>query len=149
MIASNVSRTIQAIVDRNLLEGPDNPTFDNPLTGATPSAWTSNPANAFAAAGGQSGTAPACLRAAWTARNNPGAAAQDRRVTATVPVQFTLTAGSTTTIWFHRRVVTRPSDCGALPAAGPAWPAACAPAAGREQRLLPIGRHRRRGHLDA
>ena len=33
-MASNVSRTIQAIVDRNLLGAPDNPTFDNPLTGA-------------------------------------------------------------------------------------------------------------------
>jgi len=127
--ASNVARTIHAIVDRNLLEGPDNPTFDNPLTGATPSGWTAiNPAQAFAANGGQDGIAPNCRRSAWTARNQPGAAAQDRRATATANVQATVTAGSVTRIDFYRRVITRTSNCGggALPPAGPALPGACA-----------------------
>jgi hypothetical protein len=113
------------IVDRNLLEGPDNPTFDNPLTGATPSGWTAlNPGNAFAADGGPDGTAPNCSRSAWTAKDNPPG--QPRRATATVPVQFTLTAGSVTTITFYRRVITRTVDCGAnLPLAGAALPPAC------------------------
>ena len=124
---SNVARTVHAVLDRNLLEGPDNPTFNNPLTGATPSGWTAaNPVQAFAANGGPDGTAPNCRRSAWLARDNPGAAANDRRATATANVQFTVAAGSVTNIQFHRRVVTRASDCGALPPAGPAaLPAAC------------------------
>lgn len=131
VIASNVTRTIQAIVDRNLLEGADNPNFDNPLTaGLTPSGWTGiNPVDAFAPNGGPDGTAPSCRRAAWTARNNPGAAGNDRRATASAPVQITLTAGSVTTVSVHRRMLTRGADCGAaLPGAGPAaaaWPAVC------------------------
>jgi hypothetical protein len=128
VIGSNVSRTIHAIVDRNLLEGPANATFDNPLAGLPPSGWTAqNPANAFAPNGGATGTAPNCLRSAWTARNQPGAAANDRRATGTAAVNFTLTAASTTTITFNRRVITRAVDCGAnLPGAGPAaLPAAC------------------------
>jgi hypothetical protein len=124
---SNVSRSVHAIVDRNLLDGVDNPTFDNPLTGATPGGWTAiNPAAAFAANGGPDGTAPSCRRSAWTARNNPAGAANNRRATATAAVDVTLAAGSTTTITFYRRVITRANDCGALPAAGPAaLPAAC------------------------
>ena len=78
VIASNVSRTIHAIVDRNLLAGPDNPTFNNPLTaGLTPSGWTGiNPADAFAPNGGPDGTAPNCRRSAWTAKQKPPAARQ-------------------------------------------------------------------------
>lgn len=131
VIASNVTRTIQAIVDRNLLEGPDNPTFNNPLTaGLTPSGWTGiNPANAFAPNGGPDGAAPNCRRAAWTARNNPGGAANNRRATASAAVQITVTPGSRTDVWFHRRVITRAVNCGAaLPGAGPAagaWPGVC------------------------
>jgi len=124
--ASNVSRTIHAIVDRNLLEGPANPTFNNPLTGATPSGWTVlNPANAFAPNGSPDGTAPNCRRSAWTAKDNPAAA---RRATSTVNVQFTLTPGSVTNFFFYRRVINRPAvNCGgALPNPnGPALPAAC------------------------
>lgn len=130
VIASNVTRTIQAIVDRNLLEGSDNPYFDNPRTAAlAPSGWTGiNPANAFAPNGGPDGTAPNCGRSAWTARNNPGAAANDRRATANAAVQIALTAGSVTNVTLHRRVITRATNCGALPGAGPAagaWPAVC------------------------
>jgi hypothetical protein len=127
VIASNVTRTIHAIVDRNLLEGADNPTFNNPLTGATPSGWdpaSFNPANAFAPNGSPDGTAPNCWRSAWTAKDAPGGVS--RRATATANVQFTLTPGSVTTITFHRRAIDRPSDCGALPGFGPAaLPAAC------------------------
>lgn len=130
--ASNVSRTIHAIVDRNLLEGPDNPTFNNPSAGVTPSGWTGiNPpgSEAFAPDGGPDGTAPNCSRSAWLARDNPGAAGNDRRATATAAVGFTLTPGSVTNIAFHRRVVTRPSNCAALPPfVAATLPAACAAA---------------------
>ena len=120
---SNVSRTIHAIVDRNLLEGPDNPTFNNPLTGVPPSGWGAlNPNNAFAANGSADGTAPTCGRSAWQVKQN---AAPARRATASVPVQFTLAAGSTTTVYFYRRALSRTADCGALPGAGAALPAAC------------------------
>lgn len=129
VIASNITRTIHAIVDRNLLDGPDNPTFNNPLTGATPSGWdpaSFDPANAFAPNGSPDGTSPNCRRSAWTAKDNPGGAS--RRATATANVQLTLAAGSVTNIAFHRRVIDRPAvDCGpALPGAGPAsLPGAC------------------------
>lgn len=131
VIASNVTRTIQAIVDRNLLDGADNPYFDNPVTAAlAPSGWTGlTPANAFAPNGGPDGTAPNCRRSAWTARNNPVAVGNDRRATANAAVQITVAPGSRTDVWFHRRVITRGADCGAaLPGAGPAaaaWPAVC------------------------
>lgn len=127
VLASNVTRILHVIVSRNLLEGPDNPTFDNPLTGATPSGWTGlDPVEAFAADGGPDGTAPNCRRSAWTARNNPGAAANDRRATANVNVNFTVASASVTNLTFHRRVISRNQDCGALPPAGPAaLPAAC------------------------
>jgi len=127
VISGATSRTIQAVVDRNLLEGPVNPGFDNPLAGTPPSGWTAqNPANAYAPQGGATGTAPNCLRSAWTARNQPGAAANDRRATGTAAVNFTI-AASTTTVTFNRRVITRAVDCGAnLPGAGPATlPVAC------------------------
>ena len=131
VIASNVTRTIQAIVERNVLGGAINANFDNPLTaGLTPTGWTGiNPATAFAPNGGPDGTAPNCRRSAWTARDQPGSAATDRRATANVPVQIALTAGSITTVMVHRRLLTRGADCGAaLPGAGPAagtWPAVC------------------------
>jgi hypothetical protein len=126
--ASNVTRTIQAIVDRNLLDGADNANFDNPINaGLTPSGWTTiNPANAFAPNGGPDGTAPNCRRAAWTGRNNPAAAANDRRARANAAVQITIAAGSVTTVMVHRRLVTRTTDCAA--GAGPgaaAWPVIC------------------------
>lgn len=121
--ASNVSRTLHAIVDRNLLDGVDNPSFDNPLTGATPSGWGGlDPASGFAANGGADGAAPNCSRSAWRAKNAPGAALT---ATATANVQFTLTPGSITRIDFYSRVITRTQDCAGLPASGPAIPGAC------------------------
>jgi hypothetical protein len=130
VLAGNVTRTLHVIVSRNLLEGPDNPTFDNPLTGATPSGWVGvDPVEAFAANGGPDGTAPSCRRSAWIARDNPGSAATNRRATASLNVNFTVAAGSVTNVSFHRRVIDRNQNCGALPPAGPAaLPAACAAA---------------------
>jgi hypothetical protein len=130
VLASNVSRTVHAIIDRNLLGGVTgtpqptfNPTFNNPLAGTQPSAWTLlNPTDAFAA-GGPDGTGPTnCTRSAWTAKNVGGT----RQATGTATVQFTVAAGSPTTIAFDRRVLSRTVNCGTLPGAGAALPGACA-----------------------
>jgi hypothetical protein len=140
VVASNVVRTVHAIVDRNLLEGPDNPpgpdnpAFDNPLwTGAppgpAPSAWVLSAGNRYAMNGGPDGTFPNCRRSAWLARGNqPANPANDRRASGTLNVAFTVTPGSTTTISFHRRFVDRgvgcPADVAGLPVVGFPCPAA-------------------------
>lgn len=130
VLASNVSRTIHAIVDRNLLEGPDNPTFDNPTTAGAPSGWTLNPVTSFANTGGPDGTAPNCSRSAWLAKTNSGGGGGAvQRSEGQVPVSFTTTGGSTTTITFHWRITDRTGACG-IGGGGPAWPGVCAAAGG-------------------
>jgi len=120
--ASNASRTIHAIVDRNILEGPDNPTFNNPLLAGGPSGWTLNLASRFAVDGGPDGTAPSCRRSAWVARETAAkAAAKDRTASGKVTVTAAITAGSKTSIRYHRRSITRGAGCPAT-AAGPAIP---------------------------
>jgi len=116
-VATNVSRTIHAIVDKNLLGGPNNLAFDNPAAGA-PSAWTLTPAAGYAINGGPNGTAPNCSRSAWLVKTTAGAGAVDGGGQQT-GLSFTVTGGSTTTITFHRRIADRGTGCSAL-AAGPA-----------------------------
>lgn len=124
--ASGVSRAIHAIVDRNILEGPDNPTFNNPLLAGGPSGWVLNLASRFAVNGGPDGTAPNCRRSAWVARENAAAkAANDRRASGNASVALAITAGSKTSIRYHRRFITRGGGCPAT-AAGPAIPCAAA-----------------------
>jgi hypothetical protein len=127
VIASNVSRTIHAIVDRNLLDGADNPTFDNPLTAGAPTGWTNlTPNTAFALNGGPDGTAPNCRRSAWIVRENSlPPPANNRTAFARANLNVTITAGSTTTIAFHRRIIDRTTACATPSGAGPALPAAC------------------------
>lgn len=124
--ASNVSRSIHAIVDRNLLGGPRNYAFDNPAAGA-PSAWTLTPAAGYAVNGGPDGVAPACSRAAWLVKTTAGNTTETASGQASV--NFTLTGGSTTTVAFHYRITDRGTGCGGIPA-GPAD--LCGGAAGRE-----------------
>ena len=113
--ASNVSRTLHAIVDRNLLEGPDNPTFDNPLTAVAPSGWALNPVNAYADNGGPDGAAASCSRSAWVPKPGAGAGVgQTRRASGTVPIQVAVTAGSITTITYHRRLLDVGAGCADL-----------------------------------
>jgi len=124
--ASNVSRTIHAIVDRNILEGPDNPTFNNPLLAGGPSGWTLTLASRFAVNGGPDGTAPNCRRSGWVARENAAAAgANNRTASGKVTVAVAITAGSKTSIRYHRRFITRGAGCPAT-AAGPAIPCGAA-----------------------
>lgn len=124
VIASNVRRTLHAILDINLLEGPDNAGFDNPPVAAnTASGWTANgaqPARTFADAGG-----PSCSRSAWLAREaGGGGGGNNRRSSFTAAVAATIVSGSQTTVRFHRRVITRGAGCPAT-VTGPALPAAC------------------------
>lgn len=126
VLGSNVSRTIHAIVDRNLLDGPDNPTFNNPTTVGAPSGWALNPAaTSYADNGG-----PDCSRSAWLAKTNSGGGGGAvQRSEAQVPVNFTATGGSNTAISFHWRITDRSGACG-VGGGGPAWPGVCAVAGG-------------------
>lgn len=130
--ASNVSRTIHAIVDRNLLQGPENPTFDNPAAPGAPSGWTFNAANpgvSFANNGGPDGTAPNCSRSAVLVRTVEGTntAATDWKGQGTAAVNFTVAIPSTTTITFFYRIKNRTgAGCAVGVGAGPA--PFCAPA---------------------
>jgi hypothetical protein len=86
--------------------------------------------NRYAMNGGPDGTAPNCRRSAWLARENaPAAPANDRRASGTLNVAFTVTPGSTTTISFHRRFVTRGAGCPANAAGPPALGFPCPAAA--------------------
>ena len=125
--ATNVTRSVHAIIDRNLLAGPSNFTFDNPAAAGAPSAWTLAPAGGFAANGGPNGAAPNCSRSAWLVKTTAGNTTETG--SGQTSVSFTLAGGSATTIAFHWRITNRGTGCGAL-AAGPADP--CGAAAGRE-----------------
>jgi hypothetical protein len=106
VLASNVAR--------NLLEGPDNPTFNNPTTPGAPSGWALNPATSFANTGGPDGVAPNCSRSAWhVKRQNANVAS---RAQINVPVNFTYTGGSVTALRFHWRAIDRTG--GGCPAGG-------------------------------
>jgi hypothetical protein len=109
---NNTTRRVQAILDKNLLGGADNEDFNNPAAAGAPSGWTLDPATSFANNGGPDGTAPACTRSAWIAKEGSGAAAGAVRTgSGTRAVSFTVTAGSTTTISYHRRNVTAGTGC--------------------------------------
>ena len=109
--ASNVSRTIHAIVDRNLLQGSNNHNFNNTsLAGAPDAAWTFQPANTYRDNGGPDGVFPNCRRSAWFVKTTPGAGAVNASGTTAIPalpVPVTVAAPSATTVHFHRRVVNR------------------------------------------
>lgn len=127
----NVTRTIHAIVDRNLLEGPDNPTFNNPTTaGAAPSGWaiTTNPPpapppNPPRPPGYAGGGGPDCSRSAWVVK--PGTGNHEARASGSTPVSFTIAGASVTTVSFHYRVNNRGGaggGCVGGAASGPAFP---------------------------
>ena len=78
VLGRNISRTVHAIVDRNLLGGITgavpptfNPAFNNPLTAGAPSSWTiTAPAGqtGYANNGGPDAIAGACTRSAWVVK---------------------------------------------------------------------------------
>jgi hypothetical protein len=132
VIASNVSRTIHAIVDRNLLPAANNHNFNNTLAALAPdAAWTFNPPGTYRDNGGPDGTFPNCRRAAWFLKLTAGAAAVNASGSTTIPVlpvPVTVAAPSTTTVYFHRRVVNRGVGAGCVAFVGAA--AFTCPAAG-------------------
>ena len=109
--ASNVSRTLHAIVDRNLLQGANNHNFNNTSLAAAPdAAWTFQPANTYRDNGGPDGAFPNCRRSVWFVKTTAGAGAVTASGTTTIPVlpvPVTVAAPSATTVHFHRRVVDR------------------------------------------
>ena len=135
VLGRNVSRTVHAIVDRNLfgaVTGTFNPTFNNPTTPGAPSNWTLNPATSFANTGGPDGTAPNCSRSIWhVKRQNANVAAVAEVNT---PVNFTYTGGTNTTITFYWRALDRTGGgCVGGAASGPAWGGGCAGVANETQ----------------
>lgn len=134
VLASNVSRTIHAIVDRNLLPGANNHNFNNTLVALAPdAAWTFNPPGTYTDNGGPDGTFPNCRRSAWFLKLTAPAAAVNASGSTTipiVPVPITVAAPSTTTVYFHRRVVNRGVGPGCVAFAGAAA-FTCPPAGGQ------------------
>jgi hypothetical protein len=139
IIASNVSRTIHAIVDKNLLAGTNNHNFNNPTTVGPPLAgsWVLAPLGTYAQNGGPDGALP-CNRSAWIWKPavGPGVAARTvgsgTTAIPTVPA-VTVAAASTTTVHFHWRAVDRGAGCPAYPAGAPAFP--CGGAGGADAQI--------------
>jgi hypothetical protein len=134
VLATNVSRTIHAIVDRNLLEGPDNPTFNNPTTAGAPSGWMlTQPAGqtGYADNGGPDLEGATCSRSAWVLKNRTGN--YEARAQGLTAVNFTATGGSATTVTFHYRIHDRTPNAGCTGGGANVGPGnICGGAGGRE-----------------
>ena len=112
VLARNVSRTVHAIVDRNLLGGVTgsplpvfNPAFNNPLTAGAPSSWTLTPPTGqtgYADNGGPDTIGAACSRAAYVLKDRINN--YEARALGVAAVNFTATGGSATTVTFHYRI---------------------------------------------
>ena len=136
---SNVSRTIHAIVDRNLLGGvtggaPFNADFNNPTTVGAPTSWTltqpATPATqlGYANDGGHELQGGTCSRSAYLIKhltNNYTVTAQGL-----ANVNFTATGGSVTTVTFHYRLNQRGANGACLGGGANAGPADICAAAG-------------------
>jgi hypothetical protein len=128
-------------VDRNLLSGTNNYSFNNPTTAGPPLAgsWVLAPAATYAQNGGPDGPVP-CNRSAWIWKPANGGGAGARTVASgttaipTVP-PVTVAAGSTTTVHFHRRAVDRGVGCPAYPGGAPAFPCGGAGSGGQDAQL--------------
>lgn len=122
VLGRDISRTVHAIVDRNLLGGITgavpptfNPAFNNPLTAGAPSSWTMTaPAGqtGYANNGGPDAIAGACTRSAWVVKERTGN--YEARAEGLANVNFTLTGGSTTTVTFHYRINDRGGNAGCV-----------------------------------
>jgi hypothetical protein len=120
VLARNVSRTVHAIVDRNLLGGITgavppafNPAFNNPLTAGAPSSWTlTQPAgqNGYANNGGHDLIGAVCSRSAYVIK--PLTNNYESRAQGVANVDFTVTGGTITTVTFHYRMNDRGPNAG-------------------------------------
>lgn len=120
VLSGNISRTIHAIVDRNLLGAitgavvpPFNPAFNNPLTAGAPTSWTLTSPGVqpgYANNGGPDLQGATCSRSAWVLKaltNN-----YESRAMGVATVDFTVTGGTATTVTFHYRINDRGPNAG-------------------------------------
>jgi hypothetical protein len=114
--ASNVSRTLQAIIDRtdNLIGGPLVAGFDNPAGAVNPAAsWTGPAPVAGGSIGGYDYTGgntagvnpPNCTRSAYLVKPNAGGGTPAASTVGTAPVAFTISRPATVTVSFDYRIV--------------------------------------------
>lgn len=137
VLARNISRTVHAIVDRNLLGGVTgvfNPTFNNPLTAGAPSSWTlTQPAGqvGYANNGGPDTVAAACSRSAWVLKDRTNN--YEARSMGVANVNFTVTGGTNITVTFHYRINDRGPNAGCAGGGADVGPAdICGGAGGNE-----------------
>ena len=122
VLASNVMRTVHAIVDRNLLGGVTgvfNPAFNNPLTAGAPSSWTlTQPAGqvGYANNGGPDTIGAACSRSAYVLKNLTSD--YEARALGVSNTNFTITGGQVIAITFHYRINGRGANAGCAAGSG-------------------------------
>jgi hypothetical protein len=141
LLARNISRTVHAIIDRNLLGAITaavppafNPAFNNPLTAGAPSSWTlTQPAGqtGYANNGGPDLQGAACSRSAYVIK--PLTNNYESRAQGVANVNFTVTGGTATTVTFHYRINDRGANAGCAGGGADIGPAdICAGAGGNE-----------------
>jgi hypothetical protein len=113
---SNVSRTVQAIIDRaeNLIGGPLVAGFDNPAGAANPAAsWTGPAPVVGGSIGGYDYTGgntagvnpPNCTRSAYLVKPNAGGGTPAASTVGTAPVSFTINRPATVIVTFDYRII--------------------------------------------
>jgi len=116
VLARNISRTVHAIIDRNLLGGVTgvfNPAFNNPLTAGAPSNWTITPPltqTGYANTGGNDLVGAACSRSAYVLKDRTNN--YEARALGVANVNFTVAGGSPTTFRFYYRINDRGANAG-------------------------------------
>jgi hypothetical protein len=105
--ASNVSRTVQAIIDRteNLVGSPLVAAFNNPAGAVNPAAsWTGG---AYDYTGGNTAAVnpPNCTRSAYLVKANAGGGTPVASSVGTAPVIFTVNRPVTVTVAFDYRII--------------------------------------------
>lgn len=114
--ASDVSRTVQVIIDRadNLIGGPLVAGFNNPAGTANPAAsWTGPAPVVGGSIGGYDYTGgntagvnpPNCTRSAYLVKPNAGAGTPAASTVGTAPVAFTISRPATVIVSFDYRIV--------------------------------------------
>ena len=112
VLSGNISRTVHAIVDRNLLGAmtgavvpPFNPAFNNPLAAGAPTSWTLTSPGVqpgYANNGGPDLQGAACSRSAWLLKDRTNN--YEVRSMGVANVNFTVTGGTNIAVTFHYRI---------------------------------------------
>jgi hypothetical protein len=141
LLGRNISRTVHAIIDRNLLGGITgipfpvfNPAFNNPLTAGAPSSWTlTQPAGqtGYANNGGPDVIGAVCSRSAYVLKNLTNN--YESRAMGVANTDFTVTGGTNITVTFHYRINDRGANAGCAGGGADVGPAdICGGAGGNE-----------------